>query len=108
MQKLKPRKFKPLSRKEILANQSCTKKFCTDYYVAKMKKNIKMYNPALMTKRHRNKNLAILCSSSFCGTRAYNKENYNKNFHKSIPLSKVQKLKKLGAISGLLENKYIH
>lgn len=74
-----------------------------------MKKNIGMYNPELVTKSLRNKNLPILCSTSFCTPKAYIGI-YNKNkklrngFHKSIPTRKVKELRRLGAISGIHVN----
>ena len=74
-----------------------------------MKKNIHMYNPELVTKRLRNKNLPVLCSNSFCTPKAYigiyNKNGQLRNgFHKSIPTRRVKQLRRLGAISGIDAN----
>ena len=103
---------KPLSQKEKNAITRCEKRFCK-YYVPKMKKNINMYNPELVPKRLRHKNLTALCSNTFCMpssfTKVYNNKNQLRNgFHKSIPTRRVQQLKRLGAISGVSANSFIH
>lgn len=98
---------KPLSRKDANAVKVCQQRFCTDYYVPKMRKNSKMYNPELRNQ------LSGMCSNTFCvpgsATGIYNHDGQLRNgFHPSIPTRRIKQLKRFGALSGVTPNRFIH
>jgi hypothetical protein len=90
---------KPLTKKEANRTRKCAKEFCSRYYVPAMEKKRK--GPT--TRKQKN----VYCKNTFCGTKPYNLTDYPDNFHMSIPLTKVRKLKRFGALSGFNPNKYI-
>lgn len=100
---------KPLSRKETNAMKRCQQRFCTKYYVPKLKKTIEMYNPY---NPNLGNNLSAYCSNTFCApgsfTKIYNQNGELRNgFHKSFPTRRVKELKRLGALSGVTSNSFI-